>query len=152
MLYEVITHAVPQAEADVLEIELAGFDLGEIEDVVEHAEQGIGGVFHDAQVFALFVIELCFERQVRHADDRVHRRADLMTHVGEEVALGPVRVFGDLLGLVITSYSIHYTKLYEAAVADVRTQLDALIVPRFLSEMPFERLAHYPRYLKAAVV
>jgi ATP-dependent helicase HrpA len=38
----------------------------------------------------------------------------------------------------------------EAAVADLRAQVDALIVPRFLSAVPFERLAHYPRYLKAA--
>jgi ATP-dependent helicase HrpA len=38
----------------------------------------------------------------------------------------------------------------EAAVADLRAQLDGLIVPRFLSAVPFERLANYPRYLKAA--
>ncbi len=30
------------------------------------------------------------ERQLGHADDAVHRRADLVAHIGEEVALGPV--------------------------------------------------------------
>src|SRR5262245_39410195 len=33
---------------------------------------------------------------MRHADDRVHRRADLVAHVGEEIALRLGRLLGDL--------------------------------------------------------
>jgi hypothetical protein len=34
------------------------------------------------------------QRQIRHADDAVHRRADFVAHVGEEVALGPAGGLG----------------------------------------------------------
>ena len=38
------------------------------------------------------------ERELRHADHRVHRRADLVRHVGQEVGLGACGVLGRLLG------------------------------------------------------
>jgi len=38
----------------------------------------------------------------------------------------------------------------DAVVEDMRRQLDALIVKRFLTAVPYERLSHYPRYLKGA--
>ncbi|MGH8184096.1 MAG: ATP-dependent RNA helicase HrpA, partial [Rhodanobacteraceae bacterium] len=37
----------------------------------------------------------------------------------------------------------------QASYADLRGQLDALLAPRFLCELPRARLAHLPRYLKA---
>ena len=37
------------------------------------------------------------QRQVRHAEDRVHRRADLVAHVGQELALGLRRRLGGAL-------------------------------------------------------
>ena len=46
-------------------------------------------------------VELGVEQQVGHADDAVHGRADLMAHVGEELALGPVgglRLHGHFVG------------------------------------------------------
>ena len=46
------------------------------------------------QVLALLGGELGVERQLGHADDAVHRRADLVAHVGEKLALGVVRRFG----------------------------------------------------------
>ncbi len=42
-------------------------------------------------VAALLVVERRVEQQARHADDAVHRRADLVAHVGQELALGLVR-------------------------------------------------------------
>ncbi|MNR28340.1 hypothetical protein D3C85_1456610 [compost metagenome] len=38
-------------------------------------------------IVALARIQVGFQRQVAHADDHVHRRANLMAHVGQEVAL-----------------------------------------------------------------
>ena len=38
-------------------------------------------------VFALLAVSARLEQQAGHADDRVHRRADLVAHVGEELAL-----------------------------------------------------------------
>jgi ATP-dependent helicase HrpA len=37
----------------------------------------------------------------------------------------------------------------QASYADLRGQLDALLAPGFLRELPGDRLAHLPRYLKA---
>ena len=39
-------------------------------------------------------VELRAAAQVGHADDRVHRRADLVAHVGEELALGSRGLLG----------------------------------------------------------
>ena len=53
--------------------------------------------------------------------------ADFVAHVGQKHALGLVRPFGVLLGqlkirrAVITSYSIHYTKLYDLPVRVFRS-------------------------------
>jgi ATP-dependent helicase HrpA len=38
----------------------------------------------------------------------------------------------------------------DAVVEDIRRQLDALIVKRFLTTVPYERLSQFPRYLKGA--
>ena len=42
-----------------------------------------------AEVLALLGVEAGVGQQPAHADDRVHRRADLVAHVGEELALRP---------------------------------------------------------------
>ena len=47
-----------------------------------------------AGVVALLVVEWRVEQQPAHADDRVHRRADLVAHRGQERALGFVGGFG----------------------------------------------------------
>ena len=54
---------------------------------------------HERQALALFGGELGVERQLRHADDAVHRRPDLVAHVGEELALRRVGVLGAILRL-----------------------------------------------------
>ena len=73
-----------QVERHELEIELVGLDLGEIEDVVDDAEQRLRRVVDLGDVVLLPRVELRLEREIGHADDRVHRRADLVAHVGEE--------------------------------------------------------------------
>src|ERR1039458_4549070 len=45
-------------------------------------------------VVELFGVESGVQKQVGHPDDAVHGSANLMTHVGEEFALGLVRGFG----------------------------------------------------------
>ena len=82
-------HGFAQRERCRVEAELAGLDLGEIEDVVDDRQQRIGRAFHQAEVLALPRRQVGVEGQLGHADDAVHRRADLVAHVGEELALGP---------------------------------------------------------------
>ena len=50
------------------------------------------------QVVALLGVELGVEQQLGHADDAVHRRADLVAHVGEELALDAIGLLGFQLG------------------------------------------------------
>ena len=52
------------------------------------------------QVLALLGGEVGVERQLGHAEDAVHRRADLVAHVGQELALGPAGRLGRFLGLL----------------------------------------------------
>jgi ATP-dependent helicase HrpA len=41
------------------------------------------------------------------------------------------------------------TKAFKHAAQDLSRQLQALVYPNFLSEIPYGRLQHYPRYLAA---
>ncbi len=61
---------------------------------------------------------------------------------------------GRLAGSVLTEYAALNKKLialkaHPDAGADMRAQLDALVGKHFIERTPFERLTHYPRYLKA---
>ena len=81
-----------------LEVDLAGLDLREVEDVVDDRQQRVARRPDRVGVVALLVIERRVEQQAAHADDRVHRRPDLVAHRREERALGLVGVLGRLAG------------------------------------------------------
>ena len=93
-------HRVAQALAEVellaLQHELLGLDLGEVEDIVDHAEQGFARIADGRQELALLGRELALEDQFGHADHGVQGRANFMAHVGQEGALGPIGGFGRL--------------------------------------------------------
>ncbi len=62
-----------------------------------------------------------------------------------------------MVGTVLTEWQAVVKKLtafkaHGAAVADIEQQLKRLLGKRFIVDTPFERLQHYPRYLKAIVV
>ena len=74
---------------------LAGFDLGQIEDVVDQREQVLAAAEDVADEAALLLGHLADQAVLEHlgeADDRVERRAQLVRHVGEELGLHPARV------------------------------------------------------------
>jgi ATP-dependent helicase HrpA len=59
-----------------------------------------------------------------------------------------------MVGAILEEYhalgrKVQGLKGQPAAVQDMKAQLDALVHKRFVAETPFERLAHFPRYLKA---
>ncbi len=87
-----------EPEDPVLQFHLAGLDLRKIEDVVDDAEEGIGGILDDMEIVLDGLRHLFAQRQIDGGDDAVHRGADLMAHIGEEFALGPRRRLGQLLG------------------------------------------------------
>ena len=83
-----------------LHVEAAGLDLREVQHVVDDVQQRLGGAPDRLQVLALGRRRGSLERQFRHAEDAVHRRPNLVTHVGEELALGAARLLGAFLGLL----------------------------------------------------
>ena len=93
-----VVEQLPQLERRGIERQTAGLDLREVENVVDDLQQGIGRCLHHAQVLALLAAQLGVERQLRHADDAVHRRPDFVAHVGEELALGAAAFLGPVSG------------------------------------------------------
>ena len=89
---------VVQHELRDFEFLLFRLDLGEVENVVDDAEQRLGRMPDTVHETALAVVEVGFGNQVDHADDGVHRSADFMAHVREELALGLRRLLGDFTG------------------------------------------------------
>ena len=87
-------------------------------------QERFGRVLHQLEILALLRVERGPERQVRHADDGVHRRADLVAHVGQEFALRPAGRLRGLLGLGELALAL-------LPVGDVRVRRDkASLSPR----------------------
>ena len=84
----------------VFQFQPAGLNLGEIEDVVEQAQQDLSRSLHCVQVLALFSGQPGSQGQLDHADDTVHGGANLVAHVRQERALGLVGFFRNFLRLL----------------------------------------------------
>ena len=82
----------------MLELEPAGLDLGEVEDVVDDGQQRLAALADGLGGLALLGREGRIQQQARHADDAIHGRADLVAHHREELALGDVGLLRGLLG------------------------------------------------------
>src|SRR4029079_7897677 len=84
---DILQHLV-EIEIDVLDRQFAGLDLREIENVVDDAKQVLAGTLDLLHVVALARRKLGLKREMGKADDSVHRRPDLVAHIGQEDALG----------------------------------------------------------------
>src|SRR5690606_19218100 len=89
-----LRHQVPdifqnlvEIEVDMLDRQLAGFDLREVENVVDDAEQVLARAFDLENVIALPGTEIRLQSKMGQADDGIHRCPDLVAHIGEEDAL-----------------------------------------------------------------
>src|SRR6185437_9070293 len=94
-----LAHQIPnilqdlvEVEVDILDRELARLDLGEVENVVDDAEQMLARTFDLENIVALTRGEVGLQREVRKPDYGVHRCPDLVAHVGKEDALGFARL------------------------------------------------------------
>ncbi len=92
---DVLEHRV-ELEVGGFDRELAGLDLREVQDVIDDAEQVLARALDLAEVILLARAQPRLVQQMGHADDRVHRGADLVAHVGQEAALGARSVLGQL--------------------------------------------------------
>jgi len=92
------------ANGDVFgrEFELAGFNLGNIENVVDQVEQVIAGRINGLRELDLLFVEIALGviRQQLGQDERaVKGRAQLVRHIGQKlglVAAGPAQFLGPL--------------------------------------------------------
>ncbi len=80
------------------ELELARFDLREVENVVQDGQECLGRRTHRGEAVPLVGGELGVEHEVRHADDAVHRRPDLVAHVRQKRALRAAGIHGPVAG------------------------------------------------------
>ena len=87
-----------EVEVVVRQLQLARFDLAEIEHVVDHRQQVVRGVRHLAQAVGGHRLGPVSLHQIGQADDGVHRGADLVTHVGQKSTLGAVGGLGPVAG------------------------------------------------------
>ncbi len=82
-----------------LELELARLDAGVVEDVAGERDERLAAGADGLDEVALLGGELGAEEEVGEADDAVERRADLVAHGGEELALGAVARLREVAGL-----------------------------------------------------
>ena len=92
-------HDFREIERDRFELEVFRLDFRVVEDVVEDGEQRLGRGAHQFQRAPLLPAELRVEHQLDEPEDGVHRRADLMAHVGQERAAGVGGALGDVARL-----------------------------------------------------
>ena len=83
------TQRVPKLERLGHQLQFARLDLREVEHVVDDGQQIHRGIARRRQVATLLARKFGPQRQFRHAHDGVHRRADFMAHVRQELALRP---------------------------------------------------------------
>ena len=83
------------------------------------------------------------EQQFQQKKDEARSR---LTLIGGEYLRLMETVAGELSGL---NKRLQSARAFPEAVKDIEAQLRALFVPHFLLTVPFERLKHYPRYVKA---
>ena len=81
-----IFHRLDEGEGLRAEIQLSALDLGNVQDIVDQGEQMIAGQRDLPQIFSYrFRISEILFRDRREADDRVHRRADIVGHCRKKI-------------------------------------------------------------------
>ena len=81
------------AKGRALQIELAGLDLGEIENFLDQRQQRFARGLRRLGISELLGRQRRVEQQIGHAENAVERRADFVADGGEEARLGAVGGF-----------------------------------------------------------
>jgi len=74
-------------------LQLTRLDFREIENVIQHREQRFRAVADRLGKIPLLRVQMGVEEDIAHPDDAIHRGADLMRHIGEELAFGLIGLF-----------------------------------------------------------
>ena len=98
-----------------------------------------------------FFVEQEPVRNRKQFETRVAKGKTRLMDVAQEIC----RIAGEILvehQAVRAKMALPAYAAWPRAVADMRAQLRELLPPGFLAAVPFERLKHYPRYLKAVAM
>jgi len=93
-----VAQVVAQVKLGGFKLELAGIDLGKIENVVDDGAQRIRRGLDELQALTLIPGQFRIKEQFREPENAVHGRANFVAHVGQEFALRPAGGFGGFLG------------------------------------------------------
>ena len=77
-----------QTKRRIVQFQLAGLDLGKVQNVVEDGQQGTCRPFRLVDVVALACIQPGALHELQQAQYGVHRRANFVAHVGDKFAFG----------------------------------------------------------------
>ena len=91
-------NGIGQLQGFVLQDHAFGLDLGDVEDVVEDAQQVVGSNFGLVELILPLGIVHAPPGEVDHAQNAVHRRPEFVAHVGQESTLGPAGCLSGILG------------------------------------------------------
>ena len=92
-VHHLVEH-IRQVERHAFQRQLARLDLGKVQDVVDDAQQILAGAVDLVEVIARLRGQVEVRAEAGKAEDGVHRRADLVADIGQEVALGAGGGFG----------------------------------------------------------
>lgn len=90
LLREQVPHAVEdraQIRRHEFQLDLTALDPAHLQDVIDEREQVAARIVDLAKEAAHLLRRVFLHRQIRVADDRVHRRPDVVGHIEEELAL-----------------------------------------------------------------
>ena len=79
-----VFQGLQQGEGLFLELKLPGFELAEVQDVVDDAHQVFARAAHQARPFGLLFCQAGSGQQVAGAQDAIHGGADFVADVGDE--------------------------------------------------------------------
>ena len=95
-----LVEGVAQAERDMLQLQLARFQLREVEDVVDDAKQVARRFLDGLHVVGLARGQAGFQQLAGKTDDPVERGTQFVGHVGQKLRLDPRRLLRPFLGHV----------------------------------------------------
>ena len=126
-----VVHKIRQVEFLFIQRDLPIFDTRHIEDFIDELQKMVARLRDLPQAVsdALLIIDVR-AGDGGHADDRIHGRADIMRHVGQEFGLGLIRTVRCLTGITQCIMGTDLRKLLFCGVlSDQQYFLDPAVFP-----------------------
>ncbi len=131
-------------EGVVFELEPAGFDFGKVKNVVDDGQEGVGAAAGGLDIVPLFVGQFGIEEQGRHAQHTVHRGADFVAHVGQELGFGERGLFelliqGDEGGIALDQLLLAFAQGAISGIALQQVQVGHRVVTQSSDQLDLVR-------------